>query len=205
MPAYSSDIELFAAFHRGEEAAIRQVYQLHFKLLCFFAERITGDKEEAQDVVADSFIKMLQKREAFQNLSNIKSFLYLTTKNASINQLKSRNRHAAAHKQIHFLNSEGEEAEDLVKEELIRLEVLAAIHAEIENLPGRCKDIFKLLFIEGLSTEAIGKRLNISPQTVRSQKARALELIKSELLKKNLLPVLIHLSLLFTTDLLIVR
>jgi RNA polymerase sigma-70 factor (ECF subfamily) len=200
LTAYHSDIELFAAFHRGEELAIRQVYNLHFKPLCFFAQRITGDKEEAQDLVAESFIKMFQKREKFQNLSNVKSFLYLATKNASINQLKAKQRHDAAHKQIRFLNTEGQESEDLVNEELLRLEVLVAIHTEIENLPDRCREIFKLLFIEGLSTDQIGERLNISPQTVRTQKARALELIKSELLKKNLLTALIYLLLLFPSD-----
>ena len=197
VPAYLSDMDLFAAFHQGDEAAFEQVYNLHFKPLCFFASRITGDKQEAQDLVADSFIKMLGKRQEFQNLSNVKSFLYLSTKNAALNQLKSKVRHGAAHKQIRFLNTEGETADDLVNEELLRLEVLAAIHTEIENLPDRCREIFKLLFIEGLSTDLIAERLDISAQTVRTQKARALTLIKSELLKKNLLPALLYLLLLF--------
>jgi RNA polymerase sigma-70 factor (ECF subfamily) len=200
MKRYESDIALFAAFHRGEEAAVRQVYQLHFKPLCFFAQRITGSREEAQDLVADSFVKMLQKREEFQNLSNVKSFLYLITKNACINHIRATQRHDAAHKQIRFLGSEGTESENVLRGEMLRLELLQAIHAEIENLPGRCKEIFKLLFIEGLGTEEIGERLGISAQTVRTQKARALQLIRSELLKKNLILALLYLSVLFPRD-----
>ena len=70
------------------------------------------------------------------------------------------------------MNTEGAEQENIIHQELLRLEVLQAIHTEIENLPGRCNEIFKQLFIEGLTTEEIGERLGISAQTVRTQKAR---------------------------------
>ncbi|HYO21157.1 MAG TPA: sigma-70 family RNA polymerase sigma factor, partial [Flavisolibacter sp.] len=150
--------------------------------------------------VTDTFIKMLHQREGFQNLSNVKSFLYITTKNACLNHIKASQRHDAAHRQIRFLNPEGTEAEDVIREEMLRVQVLQAVHAEMESLPGRCKEIFKLLFIEGLSTEEIGERLGISAQTVRTQKARALQLIKSGLLKKNLIPALLYLAMLYPGD-----
>lgn len=197
MNVYTTDTELFNAFHEGKADAVESIYQLYYKPLCFFAERFTEDREAAQDVATDSFIKMLDKRTEFQNLSNLRSFLYLVTKNACLNQLKANKRHEAAHKQLKFLTNEGEEAVDRVKEELVRLEVVQSIHAEIELLPGRCKEIFKLLFIEELGTDEIAQRLDISPQTVRTQKARALQLIKTELLKKNLIAAFLYLLLFF--------
>lgn len=197
MTSYTTDTELFRAFHEGEADAVQSIYQLYYKPLCFFAQRFTEDHDAAQDIATDSFIKMLDKRLDFQNLSNVRSFLYLVTKNACLNQLKANKRHDAAHRQLKFLTAEGEEAVDQVKEELLRLEVLQAIHAEIELLPGRCKEIFKLLFIEELSTDEIAQRLDISPQTVRTQKARALQLIKTELLKKNLIGAFLYLLVFF--------
>ena len=80
------------------------------------------------------------------------------------------------------------------------MEKIEGLIRKIENLPDRCKEIFRLIFIDGLTTDQIGERLNISPQTVRTQKARALDLIKSELLKKNLLSALLYLLLLFPAD-----
>lgn len=200
MTHYSSDTDLFIAFHKGEVTAVQQVYHLYYKPLCFFAQRITGSKEVAEDIVADSFIKMLHRRQDFKNLSNIKSFLYLVTKNAGLNHIRGRQRHELAHEQIRFLSEREGEETNAVKEELLRLEMLQQIYAEIENLPDRCKEIFKLLFIEGLNTEEIGKRLDISSQTVRTQKARALQLIKTELLKKNLITAILYLAILFPVD-----
>lgn len=197
---FTSDNELFNAFHRGETSAIEHFYKLNFKPLCIFAERITGTKEDAQDLVTESFIKMLNKREQFQNLSNARSFLYLVTKNACINLLKSRTTQEKARKQIQFLTPAGEENKDQVNEEMLRLHVLQQIHEEIENLPPRCKEIFKLLFLEGLSTDQIADQLRINTQTVRTQKARALQLLKSELIKKNLILALLYLTLLFPSE-----
>ncbi len=69
--------------------------------------------------------------------------------------------------------------------EILRVELLKEIYDEIENLPGRCRQVFKALFIEGLSTDQIAENLSINVQTVRTQKARAIQLIKIQLLKKG--------------------
>jgi len=194
------DIELFASFHRGDTLAIKRVYELHFKPLCFFAERITGTKEDAEDLVTESFLKMLNQREDFQNLSNVKSFLYLVTKNAAINFIKSRGRQNAAKQQISYLTASGEEIEDAIGDEVTRAQVLQQIHEEIENLPERCRQIFKLLYLQGLSPEEISRQLKISAQTVYTQKARAVQLLKNELLKKNLITALLYLIILFPAE-----
>jgi DNA-directed RNA polymerase specialized sigma24 family protein len=67
------------------------------------------------------------------------------------------------------------------------VELLQEIYEKMESQPGRCGEIFKPLFIHGLSTEEIGNRLGISPQTVRTPKARAIGLIRIQLLKKTAL------------------
>jgi len=143
-------------------------------------------------VVADSFVKMLQRRDSFENLENVKAFLYVSTRNACINIYKAGKRHAEAHKQMEWLLKNGAK-ENAFEEEMIRAEVIAEIYKEVENLPDRAREIFKLIFIGGLSTEEIAQKLGIEMQTVRSQKARALQLLKAELLKKGNITALIYL------------
>jgi RNA polymerase sigma-70 factor (family 1) len=189
LAVFQGDIELFEAFHSGSPEAADAVFVRYFKPLCFFAERLTWNREEAEDIVAEAFIKLLERRESFQNLLNIKSFLYLAVRNAAVNHLKSVQRHQAAEGQLHYLFRDETQQENVLAQEMIRVEVLAEILREIEDLPKKCREIFKLIFIEGLSTDEIARQMRISPQTVRTQKARALQLLKMRFLKTGRLAV----------------
>ncbi|HLY69733.1 MAG TPA: RNA polymerase sigma-70 factor [Puia sp.] len=187
------DTDLFNAFKRGEPRASDKIFTEYFRQLCFFAERLSGNKEESEDVVADSFVKMLQRRESFENMENIKAFLYVTTRNACINQYKAGKRHVLAHRQMEYLLRTDAIKEGPFEEEIIRAEVIAEIYKEVENLPDRAREIFKMIFINGMSTAEIAQKLGIEMQTVRSQKARALQLLKAELLKKGNITALVYL------------
>lgn len=176
---------LLTAFHRGEPGAERAIFDLYFQPLCLFTERITGDISQAEDIVAEVFEKLMARREDFPSVSQAKAFLYQSARNAAINYVKAQRRHAQAHEQIRYLaGAEGEidEAEDL---EIMRAELISEIYREMDKLPGKCGKIFRMLFVEELSTAEIAEQLNINVQTVRTQKARAIEIIRNALLKKN--------------------
>jgi RNA polymerase sigma factor (sigma-70 family) len=95
---------------------------------------------------------------------------------------------------IHDLPGRRGRERPVMEREILRVELLQEIYEEIEELPGRCKEIFKMIFIQGLSTDIIGEQLGISLQTVRTQKARAIGLIRTQLLKKNRLVTLMLLT-----------
>lgn len=192
MTHYLDDTDLVEGFRRGEHPASDAIFTEYFRQLCFYAERLSGSKEEAEDVVADSFVKLLQRRESFQNMDNVRAFLYVTTRNACINNYNAGQRHAQAHRQMEYLLKSGAAQEGLFEEEMIRAEVISEIYKEVENLPDRAREIFKLIFIDGLSTEEIAGRMGLEMQTIRSQKARALKILKSELLKKGNIVALIY-------------
>lgn len=180
------DTELFIAFQRGEAVADKYIFDRYFRALCFFAEKLTFHSIiEAEDIVAETFIKMFQKRSDFANLANIRSFLYLATRNACINHYKTQQRHKKANSLI-ALQSDEISLENALEDELIRARILQEIYEEMEALPGRCKEIFKLIFLKGLTTDQIAEQLGISPQTVRTQKARAIQLLRVQLLKKGI-------------------
>jgi RNA polymerase sigma-70 factor (ECF subfamily) len=182
---HDDSTRIWTAFQQGERQAERQVFQHFFKPLCLYAERITGQLEAAEDIVAESFVKAWDRRQDFLALDNCKAFLYRVVRNASINFAIATRQHRQAHLNVAYIESQEKEAEPALQREILRVELLQEIYAEMENLPGRCGEIFKLIFIHGKSTEEIGALLNINPQTVRTQKARAIQLIKTQLLRKN--------------------
>jgi RNA polymerase sigma factor (sigma-70 family) len=179
------EIGLWAAFLRGEPGAEREVFHRFFKPLCLYVERITGQLEVAEDIVAETFEKAWVRRHEFAAIDNCKYFLYRIARNASIDYSVAARKNRKAQMQIGYLAKQDVEDEPVLEREILRAELLQEIYEEIENLPDRCGQVFKLLFIHGKSTEAIGAELGINPQTVRTQKARAIQLIKTQLLCKN--------------------
>jgi len=69
--------------------------------------------------------------------------------------------------------------------------VLQEIYREIEELPGKCGQIFKMIFLENLPTDQIAERMGINVQTFRTQKARAISMIRTSLLKRGRLIALL--------------
>jgi RNA polymerase sigma-70 factor (ECF subfamily) len=185
---YIDDTTLLAGFHQRETLAEKQVFQKYFKPLCLYSESITGQLDASEDIVAESFEKAWGRRQEFQTLENLKAFLYRIVRNASLNYKESERRHRTHYEQIRYLSKGDPGSDEDLEREILRVEILRDIYQEIENLPERCGQIFKLLFIHNQTTDQIAAQLSINVQTVRTQKARAIQLIKIELLRKNRIP-----------------
>src|SRR6266700_1876162 len=163
--------DLIIAFRAGDQKAMSSLFSMFYKPLALFAGRMLKDRLAAEDVVEESFIKLWHRHEDFETLQNIKAFLYITTRNACLNLLKQMNRESLTKKQYAYLTGDKEE---FVLNEMIRAEVLREILEEIEKLPGQCRKIFKLSYLEGMKNQEIADKLSISIHTVKNQKARAI-------------------------------
>jgi RNA polymerase sigma-70 factor (family 1) len=163
--------------------AFKDVYSLCYPPLCYYAGLLLNNKQEAEDVVTESFMKLLDRQGNFDDMLKIKSFLFKCTRNACLNILKHSQRNGLM---LNEMNIRHEKHERSVDDEMIRLEVLDEIYCEIEHLPQRCREIFKLIFLEGLSNKEIAERAHINVQTVRSQKAKALELVRTRFFARRL-------------------
>lgn len=178
-------------FKNGNELAIKKLYTLHYRPLCYFNQKLINYKQEAEDISTETFLKLLKKREDFDTLPEIKSFLYMASRNACYDFLrKEKRQNQSRQESIHSLLPEDHFGE----QEMITAKVLQAIYAEIENLPAQCQQVFKSIFIEGKSTADIATEMGISPQTVLNQKAKALQKIRLALHKEKLFSTAIFLN-----------
>jgi RNA polymerase sigma-70 factor (ECF subfamily) len=182
------DLSLLQEFKKGDTHAFKAVYDMFFPSLCFFAKRLVDNDAEGEDIAADSFIKLIHRHESFDTLPNIKAFLYITTRNACLNFLRFSQRQAASKKEMALLQDETEEH---VLSHMMHAEVLGEVENEIEQLPRRCKEIFKLIYYERKSADEIATMLDISINTVWVQRAKAIQLVRTNLLKKGMLSILL--------------
>jgi RNA polymerase sigma-70 factor (ECF subfamily) len=160
-----------------DENAFKMIFKKYHARFIYLAMRFVKDSLAAEDIVAESFIKIWQKRYDFNCLSTIESFLYTATKNACLNHIKQSNRHRVHHEQIKYLSEKSEEIHD--NEEIIKIKLMQKILEDMEQLPPIRRKIFKMIYYEGLSPIKIAKILKISVNTVRVQKARAMDTIRS--------------------------
>lgn len=179
-----NDIDLLEGFRNGNEKAIRKLYVLYYRPLCYFNQKLINYSQEAEDISTETFLKLLQKKEDFDSLSDIKGFLFTASKNACYDFLRKEKRHNKSHKEIGFLLPM---EEHFGEQEMITAKVLQTIYAEMENLPNQCRQVFRSIFIEGKSTADIAAEMKISPQTVLNQKTKALQKIKLALHHENML------------------
>jgi RNA polymerase sigma-70 factor (ECF subfamily) len=163
-------IERVAQFN--DQAAYEKIF-LHFndglfRLACSFVK----DEQVAEEIVSDTFINLWRNRMRLLEIENLKVYLYVSVKNLSIKYL-SRNK-----LQVDFgLNDiwlqhvagTSRDPEDL----MVSKEMLRSIHAAIEDLPPKCKLIFKLVREDGLRYKEIAQILNISVKTIDAQMAIA--------------------------------
>jgi RNA polymerase sigma-70 factor (family 1) len=181
---YESEHDLLRKFNAGEGKTFESVYFMHYRPLFHFANRYAKDEQQAEDIIAESFIKCWEKRAEFTSFKGLTAFLYTIVHNACLDHLKKVRRHKASGKEMAHLFGIRELNEPLeaIKSDLIHYSLI-----EGSALPPQMKKIFELLYIEGFSATEIADKLRLSVHTVRVQKKNALRRIRENLTKKGLL------------------
>ncbi|MEO5945354.1 MAG: RNA polymerase sigma-70 factor [Chitinophagaceae bacterium] len=162
---------------KPNDFGIRHLFEVYYRRLCYFAHKLIGDKDAAEDIVQDAFVAYWKKSADFDNELSSKSFLYLTVKNACLNVI----RHGEVVKKYAESRNDSEYTEEKVTENIIRSEVVGEIHTAIATLPKGCRQVLELAYFGELKNDEIAEKLQISINTVKTQKARALQLLRLKL------------------------
>ncbi len=164
----------------GDQNAFRQVYLHYYKRLFQFALSIVKTKESAEEVVEDVFVRIWQQRSDMVKVRNLRVYLYTAAKNTALNYLSQKAKLSIVQPFDHIDIEMG--ASDISPEQiLITAEMYRKIQAAVEDLPPRCKMIFKLVREDGLRYKEIAEILNISVNTIDAQMAIAVKRISAAL------------------------
>jgi len=172
------DNELLACFRLGDEKALNQIFNSFYNRLCLYTNQFTNDNDIAEELAIDAFHKLWKRRSDFFNIQGLKAFLYLCARNAALNHIDREQRRTK--KMFAFLMND-EAIEEPVITNIIYAEIWDEIQREINSLPEQCAKIIKLLYEMDLSPDEIAVQLNISRNTVYSQKFRGLAILRKKL------------------------
>lgn len=174
----------------NQKAFKRFFYNWH-RPLCYFASRIIKDSDVAEDLVQDVFVAFWkQDLNAFQNEKAMKIYLYNSLKNSCLNYLRDLEIQNRNNKNT---VSASEEDTDSFLLKQIESEVISELFQAIDELSERCREIFCMAYLNEKEEKQIAAQLNISVNTVKTQKLRA-----KSYLRERLGDLFVYTSLFFT-------
>lgn len=161
----------------GDNGARIQLYNLYSRAMYNICIRMTGNEDDAADVLQDAFI------HAFNHLGQLKQLHAFGgwLKKIVVNQCISFCR-----KSIHWSQLEEGETYSIAEEETewwVRIP-LELVHQEIKDLPSGCRLVFVLFAMEGFGHKEVAGQLGISESTSKSQYQRARKLLQERIIKQ---------------------
>ncbi len=162
---------IFADFRSGR---LDSFYKRIYPQLLLFATDFLGSEFSflAEDFVQDAVYKSYEKRREFASMQQWRLFLYTCIRNASVSAFRKKNA------QDRF-TYEMDMSDDTLDLNIIEQETLSLLHEAINSLPEKYAILFRLSYVEGLKNGEIADILKVSEITVKKQKARLLELLRT--------------------------
>jgi RNA polymerase sigma-70 factor, ECF subfamily len=172
--------------HPETLTALTQLMVCRRNKLVRSAQRITGNREEAEDVVQESALKALLNLHRFRGDSQIDTWLYSIVTNSAISRLRSGHRRCCISLEtelqstsgflIHAMESPGSSPEQRCAEEELR----TILHGEIEHLKPIYRSAIELCDIDEHSCSDAAKVLNLSVSMVKARLFRGRRLLRQK-------------------------
>jgi RNA polymerase sigma-70 factor (family 1) len=163
------------------------LFREHYQGLAGYAFSITRNKDDAEDVVQNVFIKIWQNKPEIVAADGAKFYLYTATKNACISLLRKQ---AAVLPLDDQLTDRGE-MQMPGEQPVTSVDYNALVKEAFSRLPPQCLAIFKLSRLANLTYGQIANELGLSVKTVENQMGKALRLMREFARTNNIpLPVL---------------
>jgi RNA polymerase sigma-70 factor (ECF subfamily) len=177
-PAEAAALEAALAerVRAGDAAAFEALFQRFFRRLHAFAESYVGDSETAEDLVADVFVRVWERRAEWQLRGGPRAYLYGAVRNEALAHVRRRRMLQRAH-----ASAAADERRPGMGADLQARELAEAIELAIERLPERSREAFVLHRRHGLSYAQVAEAMEISPRTVEVHIRRAFQALRADL------------------------
>ena len=158
----------------------RKVYLEYAPQMLRFAEKFVS-QFYVEDIVHDVFLRLWDRQVFLLPNNELRRVLYVAVKNACIDQLRKLNQEQEyIDKRALQLKLDELDFFEAADELFMQKDLLRILLQQIEELPERSREIFKLSYLEGLKATEIAEHLNLSTRTVENQLYRALVFLRKK-------------------------
>ena len=154
--------------------AFEVLFKGYYVKLVFFANKFLNNMEGAEEIVSDTFTYLWEQKAEINITTSTNAYLYKMVQNRCLNYIKHKK---IENEYVNYLSKNNLLADfyRTQSEPFLHKELQEQIGKAINELPERCREIFKMSRFEHLKNREIAEQLNISPKTVERQMTIALE------------------------------
>lgn len=189
----NNDQSLLISLRQGDIKAFDALYHRYAKKLMAFALTFFADQAIAEEAVQEIFIRIWEKRRELDESKSFKSYLFQAVKFYMFNFIRDR-KESCSYEDV----SEATFRTENPVEEMLHYEELeATAKLLIAKLPQVQQQVFRLNKLEGLTTQEIAEKMNLSKRTIEHHIYLATKTVKSELLHYISISAMIFVGIFF--------
>lgn len=170
--------EIKQQLQNNSSKAFEVIFKRFHNELCNYIFKIVLDADDAQEIAQQCFVNLWEKRNEADSIVSIKAYLYRSAYNTAMNRFKhDKIKQRYESEEQYYLEATALADFDNTYDE----KLTEKIKEEVENLPHKNKEVFKLRFFEGLNTQQVADKLEISPRTVETHVSNAYKILRENL------------------------
>lgn len=168
---------VFCEFQEGDMSRFDYFFDKYYQGLCVYAYHILKSESDAEDLVQDFFVRLIENRKKITISSSVKSYFLRSVHNRCLDFLAHLEVVKAYENRQLFMMTES----DFQEYPLIDAELKARIEKSIQSLPDGIRETFIANRFEGLAYRELAERENISVKTVEYRISKALSILRNDL------------------------
>jgi RNA polymerase sigma-70 factor (ECF subfamily) len=172
-----TDERLLQLLQSGDEAAFTELYDRYWEKMLIRANMQLQSPEDAEEIVQDIFVRLWRRREAIVLRYSFHTYIASVLKYECFRLLAEKKA-----RKLQTQYGDLPEKMDHSTEQWLEYEHLRAeLEKTVQQLPEKCRIIFRLSREQGLTELQIAENLQLSPKTIQTQMYRALKKLKTKL------------------------
>ena len=165
--------------------SFKELFFTYHGRLVLFANKFTYDKQAAQDLVQDTFLKLWEKTEDMSSIESPKAYLFQSVRNSCINYQRHLNIKKSAREELVSKLDSMEKSMyfdlDDPLHSLFEKEIEEKVDELVRSLPEKCRQVFTMSRQDYLKNKQIAEKLGISVKMVEKHISKALSILRAGL------------------------
>jgi len=184
----SSEITLIEKLRNDDKYAFTVIFTKYYQDLVRFSFRFTKNSDASEELVQELFVKLWEERKLLTFHTSLKSYLLKSAQNRSIDWLRHLN---IKKKYASEILDNPILSENDIENYILHSELESNLFRALNKIPAPNAEVFRMSRNESLNYNEIAQKLDVSVRTVEVRMAKALSLLREELIDFLLLTIII--------------